>query len=96
MSKAETVPLDPEDLDWLDEAILDYLRRGQYSGEPWGIATPAVVRAHLVEELNDTIPTRQTINNRMRKLEIAGHLKNRFDKGEYELISDPRYDDDLR
>lgn len=94
MSKSEEVPLDPDDLDWLDEAILDFLREGRYGGNPWGIGTPAVVRAHLVERLNETIPTRQTINNRMKRMEIAGHLKNRYDKGEYELISDPRYDDE--
>lgn len=90
MSKSKTVPLDEDDLDWLDVAILDFLRRGKYANNPWGIATPAVVRAYLVEELGKDIPTRQTINNRMRKLELAGHLENRYGKGEYVYVDDPR------
>lgn len=90
MSKAEHVPLDADDLDSLDRAILDYLQEGRDEGDPWGISTPAVVRAALEEQGFDDVPVRQTINNRMKRLELAGHLDNRFDKGEYVFLSDPR------
>lgn len=77
-------------LDQLDRAILDYLTSGRDDNQPWGIATPAVVRAALQTQGYDDVPVRQTINNRLRKLELAGHLNNRFGKGEYVLVSDPR------
>ena len=92
MSKPRHVPLDADDLDSLDRAILDYLQEGRDDGEPWGIATPAVVRAALEERGFENVPVRQTINNRMRKLELAGHLQNRHDKGEYVFLTDPRDD----
>lgn len=90
MRKSANVPLDAEDLDELDRAILDYLQQGRAEGEPWGIATPAVVLAALEEGDYTDVPVRQTINNRMRRLEIAGHLENRFGKGEYVFVDDPR------
>lgn len=80
----------PEDLDDLDEEILDVLLEGRDAGDPWGVATPAVVRAVLEERGYDDVPVRQTINNRMRNLQLAGHLSNRYGKGEYEFVSDPR------
>lgn len=94
MSKPQSVPLDRDDLDDLDRAILDFLQDGRDEGEPWGIATPAVVRAGLKERgwSEDDLPVRQTINNRMTNMALAGHLSNRFDKGEYVFISDPRSD----
>ncbi|NUC75035.1 MarR family transcriptional regulator [Haloterrigena sp. SYSU A558-1] len=92
MSKQQHVPLEADDLDSLDRAILDYLQEGRDEGEPWGIATPAVVRAALEDGDFGDVPVRQTINNRMRKLELAGHLRNRHDKGEYVFVSDPRDD----
>lgn len=92
MSKAGHVPLDADDLDTLDRSILDYLQEGRDEGEPWGIATPAVVRDALKERgwSEDELPVRQTINNRMKDLALAGHLENRFGKGEYVFRSDPR------
>lgn len=90
MSNSADVALDAGDLDDLDEAILDFIQEGRYEGEPWGVATPAVVREALQERGFEDVPVRQTINNRMRKLELAGHLENRFGKGEYEFRSDPR------
>lgn len=90
MRKQTNVPVDPDDLDDLDRAILSYLEEGRSDGHPWGIATPAVVRAALQERGFGDVPVRQTINNRMKRLELAGHLDNRFGKGEYVLVDDPR------
>jgi len=82
--------MDPEDLDDLDHAILDVLTDGREEGEPWGIATPAVVLAALKAGGFEDPPVRQTINNRMKRLELASHLENRYGKGEYVLVDDPR------
>ena len=81
--------MDEDDLDALDEAILDYLLEGRGEGEPWGVATPAVARA-AVRERGMSVPSRQTVNNRMKRMELAGHLENRFGKGEYVFVNDPR------
>lgn len=89
MSNPDHVPLEPEDLDSLDRAILDFLLEGRDQDRPWGIATPTVVLAAL-EERGFDVPTRQTINNRMKDMALAGHLENRYDKGEYVLVDDPR------
>jgi len=35
-------------------------------------------------------PVRQTVQNRIQKLALAGHLENKFDAGSYELVDDPR------
>lgn len=95
MSKPGHVPLQAEDLDELDRAILDFLQEGRDKDVPWGIATPSVVRAHLIEighfEPGEE-PVRQTINKRMRDMALAGHLDNRYGKGEYVFVNDPRYD----
>lgn len=82
--------MDADDLDALDRAILDYLKEGRTEeGQPWGIASPALVRAALVDRGVD-VPARQTINNRMKRMELAGHLRNLHGKGTYEFVSDPR------
>ena len=81
--------MDEDDLDALDEAILDYLLEGRDEGGPWGVATPAVARAALREQ-GMSVPSRQTVNNRMKRMELAGHLENRFGKGEYVFVEDPR------
>lgn len=88
--------MEPEDLDELDEAILDYLKEGRESGEPWGRGTPAVVRARLKKRgwTEEDLPLRQTINNRMKNMALAGHLVNIEDKGEYEFDNDPREEND--
>lgn len=93
MGKSEGVPLDADDLDGLDEAILDYFVEHRGSERPWGKATPSEVYRALdergtLEELGD--PVRQTIQNRIQNLALAGHLENKYDTGSYELISDPR------
>ena len=84
--------MNPDDLDELDRAILDVLTEGRSEGEPWGIATPAVVLAALEEQGYESPPVRQTINNRMKNMSLAGHLRNRYQKGEYMLVDDPRDD----
>lgn len=89
MRNADLETMDEDDLDELDEAILNYLLEGRDEGEPWGVATPAVARAALRDK-GVSVPSRQTINNRMKRMELAGHLENRFGKGEYTFVDDPR------
>ena len=85
--------MDETDLDNLDEAILNYLLRGREDNNPWGIGTPAVIRAELKDQgLN--VPSRQTVNNRLVRMELAGHLENIQDKGEYRFVNDPREDNE--
>lgn len=93
MSKQEDVPLEPDDLDALDHAILDYLLEGRSNGKPWGKATPTEVYRALDErgklaELGD--PVRQTVQNRIQRMALAGHLENKHDSGCYEFQNDPR------
>lgn len=93
MGNAVGVALSAEDLDELDRAILDYLKEGRDECGPWGMATPIVARTAL-EHRGVDVPVRQTVNNRMTRLALAGHLENRFDKGVYVFVSDPREDCD--
>lgn len=81
--------MDADDLNDIDRAILDYLTDGRNDDGPWGIATPVVVHAALKARGVD-VPVRQTINDRMKRMELAGHLENRYGKGEYVFVSDPR------
>ena len=91
------VTLDPDDLDGLDEAILDYFLEGRDADdEPWGKATPSEVYRTLEErgtldELGN--PVRQTVQHRIQRLEVADHLENIYDTGSYKFISDPRSED---
>lgn len=86
------VPLSPDAIDELDSAILDYFLEGR-PAEPWGKATPTEVYRALddrgvLSELGN--PVRQTIQNRIQRLALAGHLENKYDSGSYEFVSDPR------
>lgn len=81
--------MNADDLDDLDRAILDYLQREPSCEKGWGMATPSLVHAVMKDERGD-VPVRQTINNRMKRLELAGHLENPYDKGVYRFVSDPR------
>lgn len=95
MSKSNLVPLAPDDLDDLDAAILDYFLEGREEGEPWGKATPSEVYRALNERgtLDDLgNPVRQTVQNRIQRLALAGHLENKYDTGSYEFVEDPRED----
>ena len=92
-SKMADVALETGDLDKLDRLILDHFLIGREAGEPWGKATPTEVRRALRDRgelagVGD--PVKQTIHNRMQRLELAGHLENRYDTGLYQLVSDPR------
>jgi hypothetical protein len=94
MSQAEHVPLDADDLDDLDRAILNYFLEGR-PDEPWGKATPSEVHRALdddgtLEEVGN--PVRQTVQNRIQRLALAGHLQNQYDTGSYRFVSDPRDD----
>jgi len=91
------VTLSPDDLDALDAAILEYFLEGRDEGKPWGKATPSEVYRALnergaLDELGN--PVRQTVQNRIQRLALAGHLENKYDTGSYEFIKDPREDDD--
>lgn len=90
---SRNVPLSPDDIDDLDVAILDYFLEGRDQGEPWGKATPSEIYRALDERgtLNEVgNPVRQTVQNRIKNLALAGHLENKYDTGSYEFVSDPR------
>ena len=78
------VALEPRRLNDIDEAILAILSEGR--------ATPALVRT-LIEEQQGDVPSRSYIGQRMVRLAEHGHLANVRDSGVYELVSDPREDD---
>lgn len=93
MAQTQPVTLAPDDVDELDVAILEYFLEGRHDGDPWGKATPSEVYRALdergrLDELDN--PVRQTVQNRIQRLALAGHLRNVHDTGNYEFISDPR------
>lgn len=93
MSKTGSVPPNPSSFDAITDAIFDCLLEGRDEGEPWGVATPAIVLEYIEEETSipeSEVPKRQTINNRMRNHEHAGNLENWYGKGVYRFVADPR------
>lgn len=93
MCQTQDVPLEADDIDDLDAAILDYFLEGRDEGDPWGKATPSEVYRALDErrtlaDLDN--PVRQTVQHRIQRLALAGHLENKYDTGSYEFVSDPR------
>jgi len=91
------VPLSADDIDELDSAILDYFLQGRNDGDPWGKATPTEVFRGLgdqekLSELGN--PVRQTVQNRIQRLALAGHLENKYDTGCYKFRTDPRNNSD--
>lgn len=97
MAQTQPVTLAPDDVDELDAAILEYFLEGRDDGDPWGKATPSEVYRALDErgELDDLgNPVRQTVQNRIQRLSLAGHLRNKYDTGSYEFVSDPRDSDE--
>ena len=78
------VTLDADDLNEMDGRILDYLADGR--------ATPTLVRRLL--EHDEIEVSRQYINQRMKRLEEHEHIRNLLDTGVYELVDDPRKEDD--
>lgn len=92
MAQTQDVALDADDIDELDAAILDYFLENRNDG-PWGKATPTEIYRALdergtLEELDS--PVRQTVQHRIQRLALAGHLQNKYDTGSYEFVSDPR------
>lgn len=62
---------------------------------PWGKATSKEVYTYpndngTLEELKNQV--RQTVQHRIQRLELAGHLKNARDVGVYRFVDDPRED----
>lgn len=73
-----------DDLTETDEAILNVLKRGRDSGEPWGIAT----KGRLVDE---TGKSRNSVYNRLEVLDAAGHVELvHAGTREFQFVSDPR------
>ncbi|MFH5800452.1 hypothetical protein [Haladaptatus sp. CMAA 1911] len=91
--KSHTMPLSTDEIDDLDIAILDYFLEGRETGDPWGKATPSEIYRALdergtLDQLDN--PVRQTVQHRIQRLALASHLKNKYDSGSYEFVSDPR------
>jgi hypothetical protein len=78
------MPLEEDELNELDNRILDALANGR--------ATPTLLKKIFEQEGTDV--SRQYINQRMKRLSEHDHIKNLFDTGVYELINDPRANDD--
>ena len=68
-----------------EEAILDVLKEGQNSGNPWGRANPLYLRER-------TGLNKQQVNYALNQLMAAGWVRKVTD-GLYELVVDPREDD---
>ena len=84
--------------DDLDRAIIGLFTERD-GDQPWGKATPTEVYRALdargkLAKLGD--PVRQTVQNRIQRLELAGHLENRYDSGCYAFVSDPREFEDTK
>lgn len=95
MNQTGSMALDPDELDALDEAILDYFVEGRDTDEPWGKATPTEVYRALddrgiLDRLNN--PVRVTVQNRIQRLAVGDHLDNVYDTGCYRFVDDPRED----
>jgi hypothetical protein len=79
------MPMDADDLTKTDKAILDVLKEGRDSGEPWGIAT----KGRLVDE---TDFSRNSIYNRLEAMQ--GDCVELIHDGtrEFRFVRDPRDD----
>jgi hypothetical protein len=76
--------MDADDLTKTDKAILDALKAGRESGDPWGIAT----KGRLVDE---TGKHRNSVYNRLDSLRHAGHVELIHESTrEFKFVSDPR------
>lgn len=78
----ETV-LNPDDLRPVDRTLLDYLKEGR--------VTPVYCKKRL--ELGGQEYTRGYVHERLARLVEHDHAKNLMDTGLYELIEDPRDND---
>lgn len=68
-----------------DEKVLDALKKGRESGEPWGRANPRWL-------IDETGLSKSNVEFCLRSLHDAGWI-HRPSRGLYELVSDPREDD---
>ena len=87
MSKSNqpAVTLSPDQLNDLDQALLDLLTEGRI--------TPTLARKQLDERgLADV--SRQYINRRLKRLAEHEHIENLLGTGVYELVDDPRAEED--
>ena len=75
--------LSEEELNELDNQILDALADGR--------ATPTLL-TKIFEEKGTEV-SRQYVNQRLKRLAEHDHIKNLFDTGVYELLTDPRKND---
>jgi len=72
--------LTEDELNEIDKKILDVLIDGR--------ATPTLVK-HVLEDTGTEV-SRQYINQRMKRLAEHNNIKNVFDTGVYEIMTDPR------
>lgn len=79
--------LEPRQLNDTDGRLLEYLAAGR--------STPKLLRSRMESDPSvdsDEVPSSAYINQRLRRLEEHGHLKNLESVGVYELVDDPRED----
>ena len=79
----EVMPLTEDQLNDLDDKILNVLSDGR--------ATPTLLKKMFEEE--GTEVSRQYVNQRLKRLSEHNHIENLFDTGVYELVTDPREED---
>ena len=65
-----------------EEAILDVMKEGQGTGDPWGRVNPLFLR-------EQTGLNKQQVNYALKQLIAAGWVRKLTD-GLYELVADPR------
>lgn len=79
------IVLKKSQLNDMDRAVLDLLDEGR--------VTPSLAQTLLVKrEISDT--TAQYINQRLKRLAEHGHVTNIEDSGVYELVADPRKEEE--
>lgn len=83
--ESNPMALDDEDLREVDRDLLEYLREGR--------VTPAYARDRMVDEgIRDV--TNTYLGQRLQRLEEHDHVVNLFGVGLYEIVHDPRSDDE--
>jgi len=70
-----------------DELVLDALKEGRESGDPWGRANPRWL-------IDETELSKSNVEFCLRSLRDAGWVE-RAARGLYEFVDDPREDDDV-
>jgi len=77
--------LDPGDLRDVDEDLLEYLAEGR--------VTPAYARDRMADEGRRAV-TSTYLGQRLQRFEEHDHTQNLYDTGLYELVDDPREDNE--